>query len=251
MPAEAALSGRTVVVTRSTGQAGELTALLRARGATVVEVPVIEIVDPPDGEAALAAALADPQGFDWIVVTSPNGARRLAACWERGGTGRARRARVAAVGRATAAALGDRHVDLVASRQIAEGLLAELPVARARALLVQADRARRVLADGLRTRGWEVVEVVAYHTVASHPPPERVRLVARADAVTFASASAVRSFVDAFGTAAVPAVVSIGPQTSAAAAELGLRVAAEAATHDLPGLVAATVAAIGAGQRSR
>jgi uroporphyrinogen-III synthase len=34
-------------------------------------------------------------------------------------------------------------------------------------------------------------------------------------------------------------VVAIGPQTAAAARELGLDVAAEAATHDLDGLVAA------------
>ena len=78
-PDSGPLAGRTVVVTRATDQAGSLACALRDRGATVVELPVIAIVDSADEGAALIAAVerAVDGGYDWIVVTSPNGAHRV------------------------------------------------------------------------------------------------------------------------------------------------------------------------------
>ena len=63
-----------------------------------------------------------------------------------------------------------------------------------------------------------------------------------ADAVVFASGSAVAAWVAAFGTAACPAVVTIGPSTTAAAARSGLAVTAEAEQQSVDGLVDALVA---------
>jgi uroporphyrinogen-III synthase len=60
--------------------------------------------------------------------------------------------------------------------------------------------------------------------------------VPEGDLVLLASGSAARSFA-ALG-AEVPAA-TIGPQTTRVAVELGLRVVAEAPTHDLDGLVTA------------
>ena len=72
--------------------------------------------------------------------------------------------------------------------------------------------------------------VVLYRTVPLSPEPPD------GDVVVLASASAAR----AFGSLGAPIpVVSIGPQTSAAARAAGLDVIAEAASHDLDGLVAA------------
>jgi uroporphyrinogen-III synthase len=70
--------------------------------------------------------------------------------------------------------------------------------------------------------------------------------VASADAVCFASASAVKGFLDAAGGLDVvpPVVVCIGPSTAAAAAAAGLRVAAVAEQHTIPGLIDALVAAL-------
>ena len=129
-------------------------------------MPLIEIAEPLDGGAALRRALARLDAFDWLVVTSANGAARVAA----GGAAHPD-VRLAAVGPATAAALADgagRPVDLVAAVPQAEGLLAEFPPAPARVLLAQADRARRVLADGLAAAGHEVEAVAAYRTVGPH-----------------------------------------------------------------------------------
>ena len=117
------LSGRTVVVTRE--QPGELSERLRALGANVVHVPLIEAVEPADGSMALEGALANLDAYEWLVVTSPNGARRITTLPGPG-------VRVAAVGTGTDAALVEtigRAADLVPGVQRLDGLLAEFPAA--------------------------------------------------------------------------------------------------------------------------
>lgn len=69
------LFGCSVVVTRARAQASELTEL----GAEVVHVPVSQVADPEDGGAALRAAVAGIAGYDWLVLTSPNGVHRTFA----------------------------------------------------------------------------------------------------------------------------------------------------------------------------
>ncbi len=243
------LTGRRVVVTRAPGQAGELAGRLRAMGAEVVEVPTIDIVDPADGGAALRAAMADPARFDWLVVTSPNGARHAMAALRdaRDLAG----VRLAAVGPGTAAVLAEHHlqVDLVPDRFVAEGLLASFPDPPPEGgcvLLARAEVARDVLPDGLRAKGWVVEVVDAYRTVPVDLDGAGRERARSADAVTFTSASSVTNFVAAAGREAVPPVVAvIGPVTAAAARELGLEVTVEAAEHSLDGLVDAVVSALG------
>ena len=240
-----ALAGRTVVVTRAAAQASALRVLLEAEGAAVFELPLIATTEPDDDGTAVRAALDRVDDFDWIVVTSPNGAARVAA-----GLGeRAVRPRFAAVGPGTAAALG-RDVAVRPARQVAEGMLEVFPDGPGRVLVVQGDLARPTLVDGLVDRGWTVERVVAYRTVPVPVDAEALARVIAADALTFASGSAVRAFVAAVDDPSPigadrgvgPAIVSIGPETSAVAAELGLRVDRTAAMHDLAGLVAAVVA---------
>ena len=246
---ERTLSGVTVVVTRAAEQGRRFVELLTGLGAEVVELPLIEAVDPADGGSALADAIERLSGDDWLIVTSPNGADRVAPhLRSRSESGRAG-PRLAAVGGATAAALGSHvAVDVLPERSIAEGLVVALEgVGPAHALLVQGDRARPVLADGLRAAGWTVDQVVAYRTVASRPADELLRRALAADAITFASGSTVESFVDAAGSADrhPPVVVSIGPATTAVADRLGVAVTATAEPHSLSGMVDALVAALG------
>jgi uroporphyrinogen-III synthase len=143
-----ALAGCRVVVTRSSEQAGPLLELLRDRGAEPVLVPLIEVVAEPVEVARLVAL--DPDDFDWVVVTSPNGADAFHAVHAA-----PRRARVAAVGTMTAARL--QRCDLVPTDQRAEGLVAGLrPDPHRRFLVVQAADAAPTLVDGLRAAGAEV-----------------------------------------------------------------------------------------------
>jgi uroporphyrinogen III methyltransferase/synthase len=244
------LFGRRVVVTRAREQAGELVTRLQAQGAATVEVPAIEIREPADGGAALAAAVDRLGDYDWVVLTSPNGARRLLdAVRDRGRDARAfAGARLAAIGPGTAEALAGANlvVDLVPPRFVAESLLEALPAPGAtggRLLLVRAAVARDVLPEGLRAKGWDVDVVQAYRTEQAPLAEERAAAVAAADVVTFTSSSTVSNFLAAMGGRPFPpAVVAIGPITAATARDHGLAVDVEAEVHTIDGLVDALVA---------
>jgi uroporphyrinogen III methyltransferase/synthase len=133
--------------------------------------------------------------------------------------------------------------DLVPERFVAEGL-AEVfptpPVGGGRVLLARAEVARSALPDALRAMGWDVDDVPAYRTVPAPVAEGLAERIAVADAVTFTSSSTVTNLVEAVGVARIPPVVAtIGPVTSATAAELGLVVAVEADPHTTEALVEA------------
>ena len=204
-----------VVVTRAEGRAALLAGRLEALGYDVVLCPLIEI--EPLGDDPV-----DPAPYDWVVVTSPNGAAELA-----------RRlsvppGRLAAIGPGTAAELRKHGLDpqLVPAVSTQEGLLAELPRPAGRVLVAAAEGARRLLADEL---GADFLAL--YRTVELSPPepPD-------GDIVLLASPSAARALA---ATGARIAAVVIGPETAAAARGLGIEIAAEAETHDEDGLIAA------------
>ncbi len=97
-----------------------------------------------------------------------------------------------------------------------------------RVLFVRAEAASDAFASSLRDRGWWVDEVVAYRTVSA-PSPDALtaRAVAGADAVTFASPSAVTGFLAMRDAASAPlivppVVVCIGETTARAAQGEGL-----------------------------
>ncbi len=239
------LFGQTVVVTRPEGQASIMADQLRGAGADAVILPVIEIEDPADGGAALSAALDAVGDYDWLVVTSANGARRVLAglpdARALGGVS------VAAIGPGTAAALADGNVraDLVPARYVAEGLLEAFPAppdGGGRVLLARAAVARDTLPEGLRAAGWAVGVVEAYRTVPATPDAAALDAAAAADIVTFTSSSTVTRFLEVAGPDRVPPLVAcIGPVTSATARDAGLTVDVEATDHTVPGLVAALV----------
>jgi uroporphyrinogen-III synthase len=239
----APLEGRRIVITRpTTGRLGER---LVADGAQVDHVPLISIGPPADGGAALRAALAELDRFDWLVVTSGNGAAEV------GDAAAGHRAvHLAAVGPATAAVLearAGRPVDLVPQQPDADGLLAAFPPAPTRVLLAQADLAGDRLAAGLRAAGHDVVAVEAYRTMLVPPGDDELRLLAGADAVVLASGSAADSWSRALAgePSTVPAaVVAIGRRTAAAAVRLGFRIAAVASSPDDDGILAAVRRAV-------
>ena len=240
------LSGCTVVVTRE--QRGQLGQLLNVQGAEVLHVPLIEVVDV-DPTALVEAWRAEP---DWVIVTSAAGADRVAA-----GVVMRPSVSLAAVGTATAVRLEEccgRPADLVPDRQLASALVEEFVALHdqpRRVLVAQADRAESTLVDGLRAAGHEVNAVVAYHTLLRRPTVDDCASIARADAVVFASASAALGWVNAFENPAgalLPIVVAIGPTTSAAAIESGLRISHIAAHHSLAGVVDELIEAWGQSQ---
>ena len=234
---------RTIVTTRE--RRGELDRRLVGLGAEVVHVPLIETAEPADGGAALGAALADIDRYDWVIVTSPNGAERVGASL------RAARCRVAAVGTRTAAVvagLAARSPDVVPPRQTAADLVAAMPrpAGAERILLAQADRAAPTASVGLAGLGYRVDAVTAYRTVLRHPTPAERAAMLAADAVVFASGSAVEAWAAAIGVETPPVVAAIGPATAAVADRCGVKVTAVATDHSIDGLVTAVVHVLGA-----
>jgi uroporphyrinogen III methyltransferase/synthase len=246
------LAGLTVLVPRARGQAGDLSALLRERGAEPLEVPTIEI-RPVASTAELDRAVADLAAgrFDWVVLTSVNGVAALRARVEALGHGAltAGKARVAAVGPATEAALRAWGVapDLVPEVATTAALGSAFPRGSdhgGRVLLARADLANPELAVVLRDKGWEPVEVVAYHTVpvGTLDPAARRRLDGGdVDWVAFTASSTVEGFLRGYGGPPPPGVrvAAIGPVTADTARSAGIRVAATAVDHTIGGLVAA------------
>ncbi len=203
-----------VVVTRPQGQAGPLVRRLEEQGHEVVECPLIEI-EPMDDPV-------DVEGYDWVIVTSPNGAGELV----RRVTGPL--PNVAAVGPGTAETLRELGVEPAFVPRVSsqDGLLAEFPRPAGRVLFAAAEGSRRGPIDEL---GADFVPLYTTRLVSPAELPD-------GDLVVLASGSAARSFA-ALGVD-IP-VVSIGPQTTRMAESFGLRVVAEAETHDLDGLVGA------------
>jgi uroporphyrinogen III methyltransferase / synthase len=197
-----------IVVTRAGEQADELVRGIELLGHEAVRCPLIRV--EPLGDEPI-----DPLPYDWIVVTSPNGARELARRLA------SRPAKLAAIGPGTAEELR-RHglePDLVPEVSTQEGLLAELP-RDARILLAAAEGARRLLPGDF---------LPLYRTVELRPdpPPE-------GDLVILMSPSAARAYARVRG--GIP-VIAIGPQTATEAEAQGLTLRSVAKSHDLDGIL--------------
>jgi uroporphyrinogen-III synthase len=261
------LRGRRVVVTRAAAVSGPLVERLAGLGAEVQVVALIASAPPADGGAALTAAVGDVVAghYEWLVVSSPTGARRVVEALD----GRTPAASVCAVGPGTATILeaAGVAVDLMPGRHVGEGLVVAFPDApvgpsapegpsarggqgaagSGRVVVVRAAVARNVVPDGLGAKGWEVDVVEAYRTVVAPVDAAGVAALSAADVVTLTSSSTADALADvAASTGVVPGPVAcIGPVTAATATARGLDCVAVADPHSLDGLVDAVVAAVG------
>jgi uroporphyrinogen III methyltransferase/synthase len=254
------LFGKRVLVTRPREQAAELVRLLEAHGAEAIEAPMIRI-GPPDDYGPLDDACESIHTFDWIVFASTNAVdvfvrRLLASPLDLRAL---KGVKLCAVGPATADRLAELglKVDLVPAEYRAEGVVDALTSGRdvrdVRILLPRADIGREVVAEELRRRGAEVVEVVAYRTILVDPEREgepdiyRMLLDRKIDVVTFTSASAVRNLVRVLGTEPAAdllsaiVVASIGPVTAEVASQYNIRSTVVPSEYTIPALVEAIV----------
>lgn len=257
---EGPLAGRRILVTRARHQAGQLSDKLRALGAAVIEIPAIEIV-PPESYQELDQALHNLSQYQWLIVTSANGAEALGARMRglAAQPGAFAHMKIAAVGAATARALGELGlaVAITPREYVAESLLEALGdrVQGKRVLLARAAVARDVIPQALRARGAAVDVVDAYRTVIPEESVTAVRTLFTnpsriPEAATLTSSSTVTNLLALLRAAGVERpegmrAVSIGPVTSRTLRENGWEPVAEADPHDLDGLVAAVVRAFG------
>jgi uroporphyrinogen-III synthase len=261
-PKKSPLSRVRVLVGRARHQAGALSAELRKLGATVIEIPFIEIRKPRSFKP-LDAALKNLATYDWLILTSANG---VEAMWERMAKRRLKNSvlndlGIAAIGPATRKVIEQRgaKVDVVPKEYVAESVVRSLKrkVKGKRVLLVRAKIARDVIPRELRKAGARVDVVEAYETVVPQSSRNRLRAALkdpkrRPHVVTFTSSSTAKNFVELLGArpSAKKAILagiqmaSIGPVTSATLRELGLPVDIAAKEFTIPGLINAIIAAL-------
>jgi uroporphyrinogen-III synthase len=252
-----ALKGVRVLVGRAKHQASALSSELRKLGATVLEIPFIEIRKPRSFKP-LDFALRNLQSYDWLILTSVNG---VEAMWQRLSKLRLTQKNlqhlgIAAIGPATKKAIEKRRVqvEVVPKEYVAESVVKSLRkrVKGKRVLLVRAKVARDVIPNELRKAGAHVDVVEAYETVV--PQSSRTRLRAALtnpnrspQVITFTSSSTVRNFVALLGPRSASLkglrLASIGPVTTSTLRELGLRADIKATEFTIPGLVDAIVRA--------
>lgn len=251
------LSGRQVVVTQAAEQTPELAALLAQAGATALLYPCIAITPPADTTALdQALQLAACGGYEWLVLTSANAVRSIAARLAalKVASQQLAGVRIATVGAATAEAVHSElglAVHLTPVEEVAEGLATALETAVQpgdHILLPQAARARDVLAQRLKATGAAVTHVVAYETVRGAGGVDLPTLLAQrtVDAITLASSSAFTFLLERLtrergDPAALHSVclACIGPITARTVRDAGYTPAVVSKQQSLEGLVAA------------
>ena len=256
-PGQLPLSGRRVVVTRTHSQASALAAKLAALGAEAIQLPLIRITKEVSKET-LDDVLAEFGSYDWIVFTSANGVRYFfqeffKAFDDIRAMGLLK---IACVGEGSSRGLGDLHLRVdcrppeATAEAMADALIATGGIENARILAVTGNLNRDTLVRKLEVAGAIVDRLQVYKTemtdLGSHAGAANFR-EGGADAILFASSSAVQSFFDQSAAlklavgARRPLAGSIGPQTSATMSKLGIPIDFEAKSPGFDELVHALV----------
>lgn len=251
------LAGRRVAVTRARDQASELAGLLTAHGAEVIELPLIR-VSKEISKNDLADAMLELGGYDWIVFTSPNGVRyffdeffRLFDDIRSLGL-----LRIACVGEGTAKLVRELHLKVECQPEeatadaLADALVATGSLDSAKVLVITGNLNRDTLVTKLEAAQAIVDRLQVYKTEQTDlsGDPAAADFRARgADAILFASSSAVQSFAAQAAAlqlakdARRPLAGSIGPQTSETMKQAGIPVDFTARTPSLEAFVEALV----------
>lgn len=248
------LHGRRVLITRARHQVETFRRELVDLGASVVEIPTIQIESMPmddqvtkaikhlDRTALVIFASANAVDiFFQMLLTSGSDARAFHG------------SKMCAIGQETAESLEAHGLrpELITSEYTAEGLAKALEgweMKGMRVLVPRAEVARDALPSLLANRGAEVEILPVYRATC---PPEASDALLRlfnsegVDVITFTSSSTVANFVRAFPDDRLPAVLGdaevacMGPVTADTARKLGLPVAIVAREYTTHGLVQA------------
>jgi uroporphyrinogen-III synthase len=257
MSAGQPLAGRRIAVTRAREQASELAGKLQALGAVVVELPLIQVTKKLDSPTQ-SDVFAELGSYDWIVFTSANGVRFFFEEFYRAfeDVRALGMLRFASVGDATAKAIVEQHIRvecqpaIATADALADQLIATGTLDSAKLLVITGSLNRDTLWKKLEDARAIVDRLQMYQTdktdLAAEPAAIDFR-ASGAEAILFASSSAVQSFVDQAGAlklamdAQRPLAGSIGPQTSETMKKVGMPIDFEAKTPSLDALVEALV----------
>lgn len=244
------LQGKTILVTRSTGQSSDFCDRLQGHGAIPLSTPALEIV-PPSSWHAVDGAIAQLKQVDWLILTSSNGVEffldRLLALGQ--DLRSLAHLKIAVVGKKTAHVLKQRGLtpDFIPPDFIADSLVERFPESvEGKTLLFPRVETggRDVLVRQFREAGAKVLEVPAYESRCPEQlDPQALAALrqGRVDVVTFASSKTVRNFaqlVERVGDISLEgvAIASIGPQTSRSCQQAWGRCDIEAKEFTIEGL---------------
>ncbi|MHC4443457.1 MAG: uroporphyrinogen-III synthase [Planctomycetota bacterium] len=252
------LDGQTIAVTRMREQAGSLSEPLRADGAEVIEAPTIAIADL-ESYHAVDRALANLAAYDWVVLTSANGAEAMFKRMEVLGYDHRvlSGVKIAVVGSATDKRLADKGVkaDLVPADAVGEALADELirsGIRTKRVLILRADIGRQYVIEALHRAGAVCDDLAIYRTVCPKSLPHSFLEPydkGKIDWITFTSPSSFMNLMklipqDRQKRLADIKLASIGPVTTRAIQQAGYTETVEANPHNVVGLVSAIKAVI-------
>lgn len=244
------LQGARVLVPRAGAWGERVAAELRRRGAEPVVAPLIQTAPPRDPSVrdGMFAELAAGR-YDWLFVTSAASVEQLAAFLTPRGLALPATTQVAAVGQATARAVGDLGADVAfvpVGQSSARAMIAQWSAGRSaastgRCLVVRSDLAAAVISDELELQGYAVDVCIGYRTIGVDLPDAVAHDLAagRIDVVLLTSLSVGRELRRQVPQ--LPAsvlVASIGPGTTRDATRLGFTVGHTAHTQSVDALLA-------------
>ena len=248
------LFGKRVLITRTRSQASRLRTELESAGADCVEFPAISIVPVVD-PTSLDEALKNLGDYDWVTISSSNGARGMRArmdALEMDGRTFAN-VKVAAVGPATGLTVREQlgvTPDLVPEEYVSDAVLRDmksLGMKGKRVLVIGSDIGRDVLPEGLQALGAKVNRVAGYETRRPDNSGNQLTDTFECpgiDITTFTSSSGVDNLFDLAGGADLineTVTAAMGPITAERARERGLRVDIVAPERTMKSLVTAIV----------
>ena len=248
------LHGRRVLITRARHQVDPFRRELVELGASVIEIPTIEIQPMPLDER-VNKAIAHLDSTALVIIASANAVdiffQMLLAS---GSDARAfHGSKLCAIGQETAQSLEGHGLrpELITSEYTAEGLAKALEgweMDGMHVLVPRAEVARDALPSLLANRGAEVEILPVYRAICPTGTGDTLlRLFNNegVDVITFTSSSTVNNFVRAFPEDRLPAILGdaevacMGPVTADVARKLGLTVSIVAREYTTHGLVQA------------
>ena len=248
------LHGSRILITRARHQVDTFRRELVDLGASVIEVPTIEIRRLPTDDR-VRSAIRNLEQTALVIFASANAVDIFfQMLLTTGCDARAlHNSKLCAIGQETADALAGHGLrpELVTSEYTAEGLANALQgwdLDRMRVLVPRAEMSRDALPSLLANRGAQVEILPVYRAVC--PPdagPALMRLFESegVDVITFTASSTVANFVRAFPEDRLPAILGdaeiacMGPVTADTARKLGLPVSIVAREYTTHGLVQA------------
>jgi len=253
------LAGETILITRAVSSGNGFRKMLEEKGATVLEMPALEI-KPPTTWQPLDNAINHLEEFDWLILTSANGVEYFFARLQhlQKDINSLKNIKIAVVGNKTADFLAKYQVspDFIPPDFIADSLVSHFPenIKGKKILFPRVETGgREILIQELTQQGGEVIEIPAYQSTCPDTMDEMIWDALAKEVIsiiTFASSKTVRNFHHLVSQALTNtpnlslssllrevAIASIGPQTSQTCQELLGKVDIEAEEYTLEGLV--------------